>query len=125
MKKDRNIKFVRIRGRIVPIRSKRKDGGKDLRRKDSVSSQKKFEKNLKNIVQKHGKKPKAKDRIRSAISGAFGGAFFGSIAGLAVRGIKGSKKGAIAGSLIGAIFAGSSNSKVISRRKINKKLGEK
>lgn len=143
MKKDskgRPVKFIRVRGRIVPIRS---DQGVDLRsnRPAAYSGGKKGSnqvmKDVQDIYKKHGREMNTKERVKSGVGVGIVGAAFGGAVGAALGGaVKAVTKtkgniGKLSASLaaISGLAAGyaayNSKSKVLSNKKFNKEFGKK
>jgi uncharacterized membrane protein YebE (DUF533 family) len=128
------VKFIRVKGRVVPIRDngkagqkKRKDGGRDLRSAPGHNM-----KDVHEIFDKHGRAPTTKERVKSAamFSVVAGGAlgFGATMASVLINRRSATKAlvgGAAAGTALAAYGAYSSNAKVMSNRKWNKELGKR
>ena len=124
---NKKVKFIRKNGKVIPIRS---GGGVDLRSKSGRNAAYGNDfKNIGKIYKKHGKRPTKGERIKGAAKGAFVGSIF-ALPAIALAAMSTTKKcKAIGYGLTGIItglvaMAGSSDSKTMSKRKFNKKLGK-
>lgn len=125
---NQKVRFVRIHGRIVPIR---KDKGVDMRSNERLllgkrQQNKAYNKAIKDSLIKDPAKIK-KFKGQSAQGLGVAGVIFGGAIGGQLGAIKGSIfkkgiKGALIGGVIGAL-AGHSRSDFIDKRKFNKSYG--
>lgn len=138
-----DVKFIRVRGRVVPIKNKgpssagkklRKDKGLDLR----ARGQNKYDRKLvSEVIEKHGRQATKKERFREGVAGGIFGASLGGIAGglgemaldVASKGrikLTGKKALVTAGALgvLGAFAGASGSQKRISNRSYNKHYGK-
>lgn len=110
---DKNVRFIRKNGKVIPIRDKNSSGTSsyNIKKKDSAYNHKRVDmaiaKSMKPIST-------AKRFEMAATVGAVG----------AMLGVMGGKKGALVGGALGAVFGGSIK-KMASRKDIEKNLRRK
>jgi len=99
MAQDKNVRFIRVRGRVVPVKGKSK-----LRGEQAVYKQ-----------AKESERPKTKAKRIAKLAGAFG--LTGGLLGEAFRGHKASAVGALSGAIGGAVLGYKSINKTSYRNK--------
>lgn len=120
------VKFIRVRGKVVPIRDKKKGGGADKERKPN---KKETGQAISNTFKKHGRDQTKGERFKMGMviggTGALIGAQIGAVAQMvASKGSRFGKGAAIGAATLGGLmgYAGSRNSKVMSDKKFNKEF---
>jgi uncharacterized membrane protein len=124
MSEKGNVRFIRVNGRVVPVRG---DGGRDLRskysasNKDRAAAMKEARSHTRNSTKKL-----LKMKAGEFGAGAFLGAQFGALVGLLGNTKKSVAIGAATGALaLGALAASASRSEYVSNRQYNKSLGKR